>query len=83
MRDKRIKQEIEEGKAHLYKLLADSEARLNNANRYFFYGGLIVCLFFVVMSFLDPGVFAKNSKIFIYIQIANRENTYVRWIMHI
>ena len=69
MRDKRIKQEIEEGKVHLYKQLADSEARLNKANRYYFYGGLIVCLFFVVMSFLDPGVFAKNSKIFIYIQI--------------
>lgn len=45
MRDKRIKQEIEEGKAHLYKQLADSEARLNKANRYYFYGGLIVCLF--------------------------------------
>lgn len=61
---------LETGKEHLYKKLADSTARLNKANRYYFWGGMIVCALFTATSFLDPGMFAKNSKILIWIELA-------------
>jgi len=68
MQEKKIDRVIEQKKASLSKKLADETARLNKANRYMFYGGLIVSLFCVVIAALDPGMFAKNSRVLFYIE---------------
>lgn len=69
MREKR-QQVLEVGKERLCRQLADSTARLNKANRYFFWGGVIIGAMFLATSLLDPGIFAKNSKVLIWIEMA-------------
>jgi len=50
--------------------LADRDRRTKIANRYVFVGGLCVGVFSLIMMILEPGVFAGDSKLLIYIEAA-------------